>query len=169
MNVVRATVTLLIRNDGAVCLARKKKAIHKEGGEISYSLGMWNGYGGKEERDDRNIMDTALRELLQESEVIAERDDLKKCAVVFFYDGRNGDKLFMEVHFFTTERWKGSPRETNEMGSPSFFLKDEIPYEEMMEADREIFARILRGETYTAKVTFYGKGEASRFELISKG
>ena len=36
-----ATVVLLVDQDGRICLARKKQAIHHEGGEISYSLGMY--------------------------------------------------------------------------------------------------------------------------------
>lgn len=95
----RATVVYMIDTDNRVCLAQMKKAIHKDkenGGEqIEYSLGVWNGYGGKEIAEDtenakvKNVSDsmlyTAIRELKEESGVKAEIEDLELTGVVNFF------------------------------------------------------------------------------------
>ena len=115
----RATVVYLINKDNEVCLAQMKKAIHKdkvetdhdstiknkerekEQEEISYSLGVWNGYGGKEEISDLEIYKkinidnkykvidsikyTAIRELQEESGVNANIEDLESCGAVNFF------------------------------------------------------------------------------------
>ena len=70
---VQATVVLMMDKDGRVCLARKKQAIHHEGGAIFYSLGLYNGYGGKMDATDETILDTAVRELFDESGVLAQK------------------------------------------------------------------------------------------------
>lgn len=50
-----ATVVLLEDKDGRVALARKKQPIHHDSSAIEYSLGRYNGYGGKKEPEDRTF------------------------------------------------------------------------------------------------------------------
>ena len=153
-----ATVVFLKNPKGEVCLARKKQAIHDDTGEISYSLGIWNGYGGKREDVDESIEATAIRELFDESSVKAKKGDLKKCGDVSFYLHKEGkDVLFMDVVFYTLSRYKGEPKEGDEMGYPQFFGVDTIPYNDMMPADKILLPKMFRGEVVKANVVLYGK------------
>ncbi len=159
----QATVVFLKSDEGKVCLARKKKPIHHENGEITYSLGTWNGYGGKKEAEDKTIEDTALRELLQESSVSGEKSDLQKCGHVYFFWPKNeSNTADMEVFFYMLSKWKGEVKEGDEMGDPVFFAPEEIPYNEMMGGDGIIIPKMLKGENiegslYLGKIDENGK------------
>lgn len=165
---VQATVLLLINQIGGVCLARKKSAIHHHDGEIDYSLGLYNGYGGKKEERDADISETALRELFDESGVTAQCSALHLACRVYFYIRKKKIDLldpiqedsfepFMDVFFFTVSEWLGTPEEGDEMGPPHFFPKEAIPYDEMMPADRCIFEKILSGEKGLYQVKLQGR------------
>lgn len=154
----KATVTLLIDKEGKVCLARKKKAIHNENGGIEYSLGLYNGYGGKIDEGDLTILDTAIRELEEESGVSASQENLELVSRVYFYLKREEEfEPFMEVSFFFLKVWSGTPVEGKEMGEPTFFTRGEIPYNEMMPADKILFEKMLAGEFGVYEVKLFGK------------
>lgn len=164
---VLATVVILIDKEGRVVLARKKKAIHHDTGEISYSLGLYNGYGGKMEEEDKTIERTAVRELYDESGVVGKEEDLEKCARVYFYIQKDEkDMPFMDVTFYILREWSGVPIEGLEMGEPTFFAPDALPYGEMMPADKVLFERILGGEKGEYNVFLRGKGVDPVIEKI---
>lgn len=166
--IVTATVVLLIDTKGRVCLARKKQPIHRDGGEISYSLGMYNGYGGKSEEVDHTIFDTAVRELYDESGVKASPSDLEHTAQVHFYIKKENEIVepFMEVSFFFLRRWQGTPKEGEEMGVPTFFEEDSIPYDEMMPADKVLFEKMFKGERGVYEVKLLGKKVKPEITLL---
>lgn len=154
----QATVVLLIDEKERVCLARKKQAIHSEAGEISYSLGLYNGYGGKREETDESIEDTAVRELFDESSVTGKKEDLDyKGKVLFILEKEGVRNPFMEVSFYFLHNWEGLPVEGREMGEPTFFAKDTIPYDEMMPADKVLFERMFEGKDVSSEVILFGK------------
>jgi 8-oxo-dGTP pyrophosphatase MutT (NUDIX family) len=149
-----ATVVYLITGN-SICLAQKKNAIHTKGKELKKSSMKWNGYGGKREPEDVSIRDTAVRELLEESGVAANPENLIPAGrLIFFWEGNHTDAPDMEVFFFFCGTWKGSPVETETMGPPTFFELDAIPYHEMMENDAEFLPKMLRNEKVVAKVSF---------------
>lgn len=151
--VKKATVVLLVNKERRVCLARKKQPIHHEGGEISYSLGMYNGYGGKKEAED-----TTIGELFDESSVTGEKESLHIVGKVKFNLKKDEEIApFMHVSFYTLSKWKGTPHEGKEMGEPTFFPKETIPYHEMMPADKILFERIFKGKDISSEVTLFGK------------
>lgn len=155
---VLATVVILLDKENKVILARKKKAIHHDTGEISYSLGLYNGYGGKMEETDETIEKTAIRELYDESGVMGKEEDLEKCARVYFYIQKDGiDTPFMDVTFYILREWDGVPKEGLEMGEPSLFSQNELPYDEMMPADKVLFEKILSGEKGEYNIFLKGK------------
>lgn len=165
---VLATVVLLIDKEGKVILARKKQAIHHDTGEISYSLGLYNGYGGKMEETDETIEKTAIRELYDESGVKGKEENLEKCAQVYFYIQKEEEVIpFMDVTFYILREWSGVPTEGLEMGEPVFFAPDELPYGEMMPADKVLFGKILTGEKGRYNVFLKGKGVEPLVEKLS--
>ncbi len=154
----QATVALLVDQEGKVCLARKKQAIHTEGEAISYSLGMYNGYGGKREDYDVSIEATAIREVKDECGVTIDETSLTRALRVYFYLTKDDEVIpFLDVFFFVVREWSGDPTETKEMGPPEFFTHDRIPYDEMMPADRVLFANLLAGEHGTYQIILRGK------------
>lgn len=159
---VKATVTLLFDDKGRVCLAQKKQPIHHEGSQIEYSLLMYNGYGGKMEKTDTTIFHTAIRECLEESGVSVREEDLSLRARVHFFkkkdnNTKNKFESFMEVSFFFAHIWTGVPKEGREMGPPAFFAEEDIPYHEMMPADKIFFKHMFSGKRNLYEVNLFGK------------
>jgi|JI10StandDraft_1071094.scaffolds.fasta_scaffold373710_2 ADP-ribose pyrophosphatase YjhB (NUDIX family) len=164
---VQATVVLLMQSNGSVCLARKKQAIHHEDGEISYSLGLYNGYGGKKEMADVTIEDTAIRELFDESGVVAKKEDLKQILRVYFYIKKEERLIpFMDVSFFLLHIWERGPQEGNEMGEPIFFAQDSLPYDEMMPADKVLFEKVFRGEKGVYEIVLSDRNSPPNVSLL---
>jgi 8-oxo-dGTP diphosphatase/8-oxo-dGTP diphosphatase/2-hydroxy-dATP diphosphatase len=168
--VKEATVVLLEDGDGKIALARKKQPIHHDSGVIEYSLGRYNGYGGKKEKEDTTIFATAVRELYDESGVIAREADLTLALRVYFsIKGKNELKEpFMIVSFFVLRTWEGIPVEGSEMGPPTFFDRESIPFEEMMPADKLLFEKIFAGEYGVYDVYLPGKHEAPVLEKLDE-
>ena len=163
----KATVVILQNKQGEICLARKKQAIHSEEGRVEYSLGLYNGYGGKMEDYDETIEDTAKRELFDESSVKVEKADLEKRADITFILVKEGvETPFMNVIFYIAKVWEGDPREGDEMGEPTFFKKEEMPYDEMMPADKVLFQKIFEGKIVAGDVVLHGKDKEPTYLLV---
>lgn len=149
-----ATVVYLVKSD-AICLAVKKESIHVGKKKLKKSKRILNGYGGKREDGDVSARDTAIRELKQESGVDASPHNLIPAGRVrFFWHGNTLKSPDMDVYFFFLGTWSGKPKETSEMGKPTFFKLDEIPYGEMMPADRVFLPKMLANEKVLADVYF---------------
>ena len=165
---VHATVVLLRDGAGRVCLAPKKLNIHKQGKELEGSRKKLNGYGGKQEPDE-SILQTAIRELEQESSVRGNEADLELAAQIsFFWPGNETTEPDMLVHFFFLSRYEGEPKEGSEMGEPCFYLPEEIPYKDMMVADVFFFPKILNGERIVCDIhhmKLAGGGDTYSFDI----
>ncbi len=162
-----ATVVFLENKEGEICLARKKQAIHSEEGRVEYSLGLYNGYGGKMEDYDETIEDTARRELFDESSVSCEKEDLAHKGTVLFILEKEGErKPFMEVHFYTLSVWEGCPKEGSEMGPPTFFAKTDLPYSEMMPADKVLFEKMFEEKDISGEVILFGKETSPEVHFV---
>lgn len=175
--VTQATVVFLLSEEGHLCLARKKQPIHHASGEIVYSLETFNGYGGKREPEDRSLLHTAVRELLDESSVVAHKEDLELVARVHFHtpDKKTGEHIpFMDVSFFMLRTWKGEPREGSEMGPPEWFTPNaderfcKMPYGDMMPADKHILRRVFEGVRAVYQVKLYGKEEKPNITVLDE-
>lgn len=157
--VTESTVVFLKNTKGEICLARKKQPIHTVSGEISYSLRLYNGYGGKREEGDGTIEDTAIRELFDESSVSARKENLVYLGRTLFSLSKDGVvSPFMLVFFYEISVYEGAPSEGDEMGPPTFFNRSSLPYDEMMPADKILLSRMFAGEKIDAEVTLLGKG-----------
>ena len=131
---MKATVVFLIK-DNKILLARKMKKI---------GAGLWNGYGGKPEPKDISIRHTACRELYEESGmgIITEPDHLIEVADIDFYKNKASIADFSVV-FYISYLWSGEAGDTEEMKDPTWFTLDDIPYGEMLPADRDFMPKIL--------------------------
>lgn len=140
-----ATVCYPVR-DGKVLLALKTGKI---------GAGCWNGYGGGIE-DGETVVEAALRELWEESGLVASEEHLEKIAVVDFHNTKTDGSIFIvKVHFFTVSQWGGEPKESREMVTPTWFEMKELPVSKMMPADVKFLPVALSGKKVVA-LAHYG-------------
>lgn len=142
---LNATLCFLVRNR-RVILAIKADKIGK---------GYWNGYGGGIE-DGELIRKAAARELNQESEeVVVAFEDLIPAAIVDFHNTKSDGETFVcRVYVYLAYKWSGEPKETREMLNPTEFDIDNLPFENMMLADKEWLPPVLNGEKIIASAEY---------------
>ena len=142
-----------------VLLARKTRKI---------GVGLWNGFGGNI-KDGETIIDAACRELYEETGgltsigtapagqaggqfgIRCEKGDLMTLAKVDI--AILPKNLSLEVYFFSVQDFVGEAIATEEMSDPTWFFIEEIPYGEMLPADRLFLPNLFRGEILLGDVT----------------
>ena len=139
---LNATLCFLIKAN-KVLLALKTQKIGK---------GCWNGYGGGI-GDGEKIKEAAVRELKEESGgVIADFNDLKEAAIMDFYNTKTDrEKFICRVYVYLVRNWIGEPKETEEMANPTWFDINNLPFENLMPADKEWLPPVLKGEKIIGK------------------
>jgi ADP-ribose pyrophosphatase YjhB (NUDIX family) len=136
----QATLTFLLR-ENEILLAMKKRG---------FAQGKWNGSGGKPKPEDKNIEDTAVREMLEET--LTKPKNLKHVATLNFYFEEMAD-WNQQVVVFIANLWEGDPKETEEM-APKWFKKDKIPFTQMWEDDPFWLPLVLEGKSVKADFLF---------------
>lgn len=139
---VVATLVFPIKED-KVLLARKTRKI---------GVGLWNGWGGGVEGEE-TMEETAARELLQESGLLADLNDLEyRGKVVFHNQKADGRKFDVEVHMFVIQKWSGELKPNPEMRDPKFWLISSLPFDEMMPSDKDWLPLVLSGRRVDGEV-----------------
>ncbi len=138
-----STLCFCLKGD-QVLLAMKKRG---------FGVGKWNGYGGKVQVDETPVA-AAVRELAEESHLVATEAALQQVALIKFYF--ETEPLF-ECSVFLLKDWQGEPKETEEM-KPQWFAKDQLPFADMWIADCQWIPMILAGQTFEAEVIFNQDG-----------
>jgi len=154
---MKQITTLAVIEDGDMALLAMKKR--------GFGEGWWNGYGGKIQ-DGESVEDAMVRELEEESGLTA-RVFKKRAVLDFIFEGT--DKK-VEMHVFEVTEYDGDLVETEEM-RPQWFLKSEIPYDNMWPADRNWFPLFFKGEDIEGFAVFDGETKAyikSNFKIKSK-
>ena len=147
---------LMDEGDNKVWLAKKTRKI---------GIGLFNGYGGKVDHCDKNLIASSKREIRQECGVRTSVKNFEKVAIVDFYDNKiDRSVIIIRVHAYLVRNWKGIPRETEEMAEPKLFNKNRLPLKKMMEADKEWVPLIMQGKKLIA--TYYYD---PWYKLIKKG
>ena len=123
-------------------------------------LGKYFGFGGHVEADE-TIVEAALRELHEESMLVAAAADLHYRGHVTFLPN------WSQAHVFVLETWQGEPCETAEM-KPLWVTLDEIPFHQMWPKDRDWLLPILAGHQVQATVVTQEDGKRScQVQLLS--
>lgn len=145
-----ATACFLIK-ENKILLGLKTKKI----GE-----GCWNGYGGGIEEGE-NAIEAAVRELKEETGekenegIIALPEHLEKIATVDFHNTKSDGGTFVcMVHFYLVRHWEGEAQETGEMIRPTWFEINNLPFEQMMPADKIWLPIALSGKKMVAKARY---------------
>jgi ADP-ribose pyrophosphatase YjhB (NUDIX family) len=153
---LEATLGFLVK-DGRVWLAIKTRNIGKD---------RWNGYGGGIEPEDKSVMDCLKREMLKECEVEIQEKAAEKVAIIDFHNTKSDGEIFVcKVHVFLVKEWNGIPKESEEMASPTEFEFKNLPFDKMMQADKEWLPLVLAGEKLVGE---YHYGPFQK-ELINEG
>lgn len=137
------------RND-EVLLAMKKRG---------FGAGRWNGFGGKVQGEE-TIEEAAIREAKEEGCI--EVKNLEKFGIMTFIF--ENDPVTLEVHFFKTHDYSGTPTETEEM-KPQWFKKDKIPFESMWPDDPYWFPLFLKNKKFEGKILFKDKDTITKTEI----
>ncbi|MDQ5957038.1 MAG: 8-oxo-dGTP diphosphatase [Patescibacteria group bacterium] len=144
---MKATLVFPVKNN-QILLARKMKKV---------GAGKWNGFGGKSEPEDETVRDTACRELYEETGegIKTKREDLIPKAVIDFYFFKNNSKEpDFSVAIYFTENFEGEAVGTDEMQDPTWFSFKDVPYQEMLPADRDFIPKLFGDKTFRGKVRF---------------
>lgn len=154
-----AAVCYLVReNEGRteVCLSTKKR---------KYGARLLHGYGGVIEKLETTIA-CAVRELQEESGVVAEEKHLQEVAHIATYS--EGPDNHWTLHVYICRQWAGDPAESDECGPPEWYPVNALPYERLF-ADRKYWlARSLRGEYIRASVLLSKDGHEPHAYFSSK-
>lgn len=133
------TTLAIIENGDSVLLAMKKRG---------FGEGWWNGYGGKVQ-DNETVEEAMVRELQEESGLLAT--SFRERAIIEFFS--KGSDSVVEMHVFEVTNHKGELIETEEM-APKWFLKQQIPFDEMWPSDREWLPLFFKGHDFDGRVVF---------------
>ncbi len=157
MTLLNATLCFLVRGD-KVLLGFKARKIGKD---------YWNGYGGGIE-DRETPRQATLRELKEETGIVALPKSLKKTAIVDFHNTKSdGSDFTCRVHVYLASQWTGEPQATKEMTNPTWFDTEHLPLDKMMPADREWLPVVLSGKKIiaTARLGPFQKSLLGEVEL----
>ncbi|BBB90523.1 MAG TPA: 8-oxo-dGTP diphosphatase [Methylomusa anaerophila] len=121
-----------------------------------FGRGKYNGFGGKLEAGE-SVRAAAVRELREECGLTALEEDLEYAGKLLFVFPANRD-FDHDVDIFLVRRWRGEPRETEEMLTGWYSVKD-IPYKEMWAGDIYWLPKILAGEKIRGRVVFADDNE----------
>lgn len=141
----QTTLCLLVR-EGEILLAMKKRG---------FGVGKWNGVGGKPDKGDKDILETAIRET--EEEIGVKTNNLEKVAVLTFYFP-NKKEWDQDVHVYLAKDWDGEPTESEEM-LPKWFKINDLPFNDMWDDDKIWLPKILEGKKLKAEFTFDQEGK----------
>lgn len=131
-----------LRKDGSVLLGRKRRGM---------GLGKWNGFGGKIEQGE-TMRDCACRELQEECGLLACPDDLKAVGYLYFHQPSDPTWSHGGVIYFL-HQWEGIISPSDEM-EPAWFSVENLPYNDMWEADRIWLPMMLSGHQIHGVVYF---------------
>lgn len=141
------SLVYLIREDGAVLLGRKRRGM---------GYGKWNGFGGKLEAGE-TMRECAVRELFEESGIRCGTEDLDFVADIYFHQPSDPTWSHAGAVYFV-RHFSGTPQLTEEM-EPRWFRLEELPYEEMWEADKIWLPMLLAGKRLRGTVYFDEDGD----------
>ena len=136
------TLCFPVRPDGKLLLGRKKRG---------FGVSKWNGFGGKIEAGE-DFLQCAVRELREETGLIAREEDLELVGLLDFHFSASPELNHIGVVYFLRQ-WQGTVQETEEM-EPKWFDPAALPYDEMWKGDRTWIPMLLKQEKVKGIITF---------------
>ena len=135
------TTLVILMKDNKVLLGQKKRGFAK---------GTYNGIGGKQDPGE-TIEQAMIRETQEEIGVTPiEYELMGKIHFDVYY---KGERVNMYLNIYKSEVFDGEPVETEEM-IPSWFERDSIPFEKMLQDDRLWWPYLLDDKKFIGDVKF---------------
>lgn len=110
----------------------------------------WTGWGGKKKETDPTPEHAALRELQEESGVVATINQLEKVAVVT-YRRKGIRSCVCYIYFLRIPQ--AEPQPSAEISSPYWFPVNNLPYTTMVDGDDLVLEPALQGKKVRATIT----------------
>lgn len=136
------TLCFIVNDQQEILLGRKKRGL---------GAGKANGFGGKRE-DGEIFRQCAVRELFEETSLLAKPEDLEPVAILDFQFPYNEEWTHVN-YVYLLRNYEGLPMETEEM-EPFWTSFDKIPYDTMWAGDADWIPRVLNGELLKGKLVF---------------
>jgi 8-oxo-dGTP diphosphatase len=139
-----ATLVLLFKGNPleALYLGYKK---------TGFGHGKYTGFGGKVEPGE-SILETAIREMVEETGIHLQPQDLNYTAILIFTFPHKSE-WSQRVHVFTSYLSDELPQESSEM-LPKWFPFEAIPYDQMWDDGHYWLPQIIAGRSFQAWFTF---------------
>ncbi|XP_053607818.1 oxidized purine nucleoside triphosphate hydrolase-like [Plodia interpunctella] len=143
---------VFLRKENQILLGFKKRG---------FGVNKWNGFGGKVEPNE-SIVEAAARELKEECNLVVEICDLKHIAHMEFTF--EGEPTLMDVRVYSTNKFTGTLKETEEM-RPKWFILENIPYDQMWLDDRLWFPYMFKGKLVHGRFHFLGHDKILNYKI----
>ncbi|XP_044253583.1 7,8-dihydro-8-oxoguanine triphosphatase-like [Tribolium madens] len=140
MAVNKVFTLVFLKKNNAVLLGYKTRGLGK---------GLWNGFGGKVEKNE-TIANCAKRELEEECSLVAK--ELKHIGVVR-YDLPYVNSADI-VHIFTCSQFDGCEQASEEMNPIKWYKFSDIPYSKMWPDSAQWYPFMLQDKFFAARVTY---------------
>jgi len=147
---------LFLLKDNQVLLAMKKRG---------FGVGLWNGVGGKVE-DEESLEQAVIREC--QEEVAVTPVTFVKAANITFNEVHENERKIMHVNVYTCTKWRGEPRESEEM-RPQWFSQSEIPYDACWSDDIYWLPKVLNGKKIKAEFTMDDNNQVIEHNVVEVG
>ena len=141
------SLVYLLDGQNRVLLGRKRRGM---------GVGKWNGFGGKIEAGE-TMRQCAVRELQEESGIRVRPEDLELMADLYFDQPADGQWSHGGMVYFA-RKWEGTPRLSDEM-EPRWFRLEELPDDEMWQADCIWLPALLDGKQLRGTILFAPDGD----------
>lgn len=135
------TVSIVYRHPRILLGVKKRK----------FGVGRYNGFGGgfDKRKGDKTVYDTNMRETQEEAEITL-LNPKKIGRILFHFQTKEQDH---DVNFFLARKYLGIPKETSEMTTEWFNIKN-IPYNQMWTDDKYWLPIMLRGDRFLGEFLF---------------
>jgi len=150
----QTTLGIISRGDSLV-LAMKKRG---------FGAGKWNFAGGKNEPGESG-QECVIREVEQEFGTKIKPPKLVAILYFYFVDVPPEKDWDQKCSVFEIDHWQGEPAESEEM-APRWWLKSDIPYDQMWPADRDWLEPVLAGNVVTGYFLFNSEQQCLETEIV---
>jgi ADP-ribose pyrophosphatase YjhB (NUDIX family) len=119
--------------------------------------------GDKKGFEDETILEAGVRELFEETHLIAKNPEKAGNMQFHFKDG-----FIVDLDILVVTEFEGELKDSEELYDLKWYSTDELPVEEMWQSDLVWFPYVFKGEYFEGKLFFADAGDVKEL-YISEG